>query len=80
MVAEKNVDVQELAQLGFGKCRLCVQAPTADKITDVKQLCGKRKSGACVLGGSPVFLCLCIPLMDVYLGLCLCILCLFILV
>jgi ATP phosphoribosyltransferase len=28
--------------LGFGKCRLCVQAPVVANITDVKQLAGKR--------------------------------------
>jgi ATP phosphoribosyltransferase len=28
--------------LGFGKCRLCVQAPVISNITDVKMLAGKR--------------------------------------
>lgn len=31
-----------LQELGFGKCKLCVQAPVADGITDVKTLSGKR--------------------------------------
>jgi len=29
-------------ELGFGKCKLCVQAPVSSKITDVKTLSGKR--------------------------------------
>ena len=29
-------------ELGFGKCKLCVQAPVADGVKDVKDLSGKR--------------------------------------
>lgn len=29
-------------ELGFGKCKLCVQAPVTENITDVKTLSGKR--------------------------------------
>jgi ATP phosphoribosyltransferase len=29
-------------ELGFGKCRLCVQAPVTSKITDPAKLAGKR--------------------------------------
>jgi ATP phosphoribosyltransferase len=29
-------------ELGFGKCRLCVQAPVSSKITDPAKLAGKR--------------------------------------
>ncbi|XP_004346675.2 ATP phosphoribosyltransferase [Capsaspora owczarzaki ATCC 30864] len=42
MVQESNVDVQELLQLGFGKCKLCVQAPIKSNIKNPKDLCGKR--------------------------------------
>mgnify|MGYP002045910089 CR=1 FL=1 len=34
--------VKSILDLGFGKCKLCVQAPVADKITDVETLAGKR--------------------------------------
>lgn len=37
---ESEIDVA--MELGFGKCKLCVQAPVAAGITDVKTLSGKR--------------------------------------
>ena len=42
VVKESMVDVKHIMDLGFGKCNLCVQAPVADKITDVEDLAGKR--------------------------------------
>jgi ATP phosphoribosyltransferase len=42
IVAEKRVEVDELVRLGYGKCRLCVQAPVKAQITDARQLVGKR--------------------------------------
>lgn len=42
MVQENEVTVESVMELGFGKCKLCVQAPVADKITDVETLAGKR--------------------------------------
>lgn len=42
IIAESNVKVNELEQLGFGKCKLAVQAPVADKISDPAALAGKR--------------------------------------
>jgi len=42
MVQENEVTVESVLDLGFGKCKLCVQAPVVDKITDVKTLAGKR--------------------------------------
>uniref|UniRef100_A0A7S3L7K5 ATP phosphoribosyltransferase n=1 Tax=Amphora coffeiformis TaxID=265554 RepID=A0A7S3L7K5_9STRA len=42
VVQESQVDVVKIMDLGFGKCKLCVQAPVVDEITDVKQLAGKR--------------------------------------
>jgi ATP phosphoribosyltransferase len=43
-IVEENssVEVQRIMDLGFGKCRLCVQAPVISNITDVKMLAGKR--------------------------------------
>lgn len=42
-IVEENVsEVERVMDLGFGKCRLCVQAPVASNITDVKSLAGKR--------------------------------------
>jgi len=35
-------EVKVLEKLGFGKCKLCVQAPVASKITDPSALVGKR--------------------------------------
>jgi len=42
MVRENEVVVESIMDLGFGKCKLCVQAPVADKIKDVEMLAGKR--------------------------------------
>lgn len=42
MIAEAGVEVDEIMQLNFGKCRLCVQVPQDSGITDPKQLVGKR--------------------------------------
>ena len=42
VVQESQVQVEKIMDLGFGKCQLCVQAPVADKITDVASLAGKR--------------------------------------
>ncbi|KAJ3366695.1 ATP phosphoribosyltransferase (ATP-PRTase) (ATP-PRT) [Allomyces javanicus] len=42
MVAESGADVDEVMELGFGKCDLCVQVPIASGITDVKDLVGKK--------------------------------------
>lgn len=42
IIGESNVVVDEVMDLGFGKCKLCVQAPVADKITDVSALAGGR--------------------------------------
>lgn len=42
IIEESDVVVDEIMELGFGKCRLCVQAPVADKITDVSTLAGGR--------------------------------------
>lgn len=43
-IVEENGDleVERVMDLGFGKCRLCVQAPVAKQIKDVKELAGKR--------------------------------------
>lgn len=42
IIEESNVVVDEVMNLGFGKCKLCVQAPVADNITDVSTLAGGR--------------------------------------
>lgn len=42
IIAESDVNVVELEKLGFGKCKLAVQAPVADNITDPAVLAGKR--------------------------------------
>lgn len=42
IIQESNVVVDEVMSLKFGKCKLCVQAPVADKITDVSTLAGGR--------------------------------------
>lgn len=42
IVAESQVPVVELMKLGFGKCKLGVQAPVKDGITSPEQLAGKR--------------------------------------
>jgi ATP phosphoribosyltransferase len=42
IISESEVDVNVLQQLGFGKCKLAVQAPVANDYTSPKDLCGKR--------------------------------------
>lgn len=42
IVAESKTEVVELMKLGFGKCRLGVQAPIKDGVTSPAQLAGKR--------------------------------------
>jgi len=42
IVHETNAPVNVVAKLGFGKCRLAVQAPQKSGIKDVKSLVGKR--------------------------------------
>ena len=42
IVKESEVEVDKVMDLGFGKCKLCIQAPVADNIQDVETLAGKR--------------------------------------
>lgn len=42
MVAENECEVLSLLDLGFGKCKLAVQAPVVDQIKEVNALAGKR--------------------------------------
>lgn len=42
VVEESNVDVNKVLDLGFGKCRLSLQAPISSGFTDPKQLAGCR--------------------------------------
>jgi ATP phosphoribosyltransferase len=42
VVQESMVIVDTIMELGFGKCKLCVQAPVDSKIVDVEELAGKR--------------------------------------
>lgn len=42
VVEESNVEVERVMDLGFGKCRLCVQAPVSNNIIDPAQLSGGR--------------------------------------
>lgn len=42
VVKESFVEVDHVLNLGFGKCKLCVQAPVASKIEDVSMLAGGR--------------------------------------
>ena len=42
IVRESGVEVERIMDLGFGKCKLCVQAPVAKNITDVSTLAGGR--------------------------------------
>eukprot|EP00567_Pseudictyota_dubia_P010223 CAMPEP_0197436796 /NCGR_PEP_ID=MMETSP1175-20131217/4188_1 /TAXON_ID=1003142 /ORGANISM="Triceratium dubium, Strain CCMP147" /LENGTH=295 /DNA_ID=CAMNT_0042966177 /DNA_START=204 /DNA_END=1091 /DNA_ORIENTATION=+ len=42
VVQESLVDVDRVLDLGFGKCKLCVQAPVANNVTDVSTLAGGR--------------------------------------
>lgn len=42
VVQESDVNVKQVMDLGFGKCKLCVQAPVKDNITSVEDIAGKR--------------------------------------
>lgn len=42
VVTESQVSVDRVIDLGFGKCKLCVQAPVVDEIGGVEALAGKR--------------------------------------
>ena len=42
VVQESQVQVDKIMDLGFGKCKLCVQAPVVDCVSDVASLAGKR--------------------------------------
>ena len=42
IVEEVGLEVERVLDLGFGKCKLCVQAPVASEIKDVKDLAGSR--------------------------------------
>ena len=42
IIAESEVDVNVLQLLGFGKCKLAVQAPVVDGHVDASKLSGKR--------------------------------------
>lgn len=42
VIKESGVEVNHIMDLGIGKCKLCVQAPVADKIANVESLAGKR--------------------------------------
>lgn len=42
IIEESGSEVERVMDLGFGKCRLCVQAPVSSNITDVRSLAGKR--------------------------------------
>lgn len=42
VIQESNVVVDTVMDLGFGACKLCVQAPVSEKITDVSTLAGGR--------------------------------------
>jgi ATP phosphoribosyltransferase len=42
IVEESESDVVRVMDLGFGKCKLCVQAQISSNITDVRALAGKR--------------------------------------
>lgn len=42
VVEESDVVIEKVMDLGFGKCKLCVQAPASDNIKDVSTLAGGR--------------------------------------
>ncbi|RUS26451.1 hypothetical protein BC938DRAFT_470752 [Jimgerdemannia flammicorona] len=42
MVSEGEVEVDEIVELGFGKCKLCVQVPIKGESQTVESLVGKR--------------------------------------
>jgi len=41
-VREARAEVDEILTLGFGSCKLCLQAPISSRITDPSQLAGMR--------------------------------------
>ncbi|XP_062518610.1 uncharacterized protein LOC134193793 isoform X2 [Corticium candelabrum] len=41
-ILESKAEVKELVELGFGKCRLCVQVDVSSTVTDPRDLAGKR--------------------------------------
>mmetsp|Transcript_4021 Transcript_4021/g.5786 ORF Transcript_4021/g.5786 Transcript_4021/m.5786 type:complete len:302 (-) Transcript_4021:84-989(-) len=42
IVRESNVNVTQVMELGFGKCKLCVQAPVKKNLKSVEELAGGR--------------------------------------
>jgi len=42
IVEESEVNVDTILQLGFGKCKLCLQGPVSHHIKDASELAGKR--------------------------------------
>lgn len=42
IIEESGVEVDKLLDLGIGRCKLCVQAPVAQNVTDVSTLAGGR--------------------------------------
>lgn len=42
VIKESSAEVHELLELGFGKCRLCVQAPIDSEVKNIYDLAGKR--------------------------------------
>jgi len=42
VVKESNVDVEHVMDLGFGVCKLCVQTPVVNKITNAYDIAGGR--------------------------------------
>jgi ATP phosphoribosyltransferase len=42
VVRESMVQVDHVMDLGFGACKLCVQAPVKDQIKNIEDLAGKR--------------------------------------
>jgi len=42
IVQESKVNVNTIMELGFGKCKLCVQAPISSNITSIEKLAGGR--------------------------------------
>jgi len=42
VVQESEVEVETILNLGFGKCKLCIQAPAHSEIKSAEELSGKR--------------------------------------
>lgn len=42
VVKETNIEVEQIMELGFGKCTLSLQAPVSKKVIDAEELAGKR--------------------------------------